>query len=108
MKEILKQKVNSILFQMGMSEKYIAFEYLSIIVTRLIEDNNDTKITYKQALKDIMEQYHVTERTIIQGLNHIMKNCTQNELSKQLVLELKHNTYNKILIIKNYVNKNLI
>lgn len=108
MREILKQKINSILFQIGMSEKYIAFEYLSIILTHLIKDQNDTKIAYKQALKAIMEQYHVAERTIIQSLNHIMKNCTQVELSKQLENEQKQNTSNKILIIKNYVNKTLI
>ena len=106
--EFLNNKIKIILSTLGFNEKYIAFDYLSIIITYLIVNNNDSFETYNSAIEIVKEKYNLATRTITQSLNKILSMCNKTEIINKYQFNIVNNkTLNKIRVVKLYVENKL-
>lgn len=97
---VLTNKIKSLLFDLGLNEKYIAFDYISNVLTCMIKQNNNSIDCFKKAIQLTTEKYQVSEKTIIQGMNKMIKLCN-NDFTSNIQFNLKTNsTLNKIKILK--------
>lgn len=105
---ILSCKIKTILYSIGLSEKYNAFNYLCFILTYLIVQHNDSFQEYKIAINLVTKQFNVSERTTIQSVNKILKSCTNQEITNKFQFKiLSKKTLNQIRVIKSYVEHEL-
>ncbi|MBQ8615405.1 MAG: hypothetical protein IJ415_02445 [Clostridia bacterium] len=103
----LTNKIKSILFSIGINEKYVAFDYLSTILCWLIT-NNDNKDTYKKAIVSVAKQYGIATRTLTQGLSKVLTMCNKKEIiSKYQFMMSNNGTFNKIKVVKQYIENAL-
>jgi len=99
-------KIKSILFSIGLNEKYVAFEYMVYVLMQLMDYPN-IKSSYKAALIDATNYYNVSLRTITQAINKLLKKCNISTIINRQQFNLKNNTtINKLSIIKNYIEEN--
>lgn len=101
-KELFIIRMKLILFSLGMSEKYMSFNYLTDIILYLILSKEDD-FQYKFAIKYVQEKYCLTERTIMSGLHQIIQSCNQTIFNQKQSLSSINGLLNKIRTIKNYV-----
>lgn len=101
---LLLKKIKTILFSIGFQEKYVAFEYLSIILNHLIINNDESINSYNQAIEIIKQNFNRTNRTILQSLNKILKTCSVNEINSKTQFNIINNSaLNKIRVVKNFI-----
>lgn len=106
--DILLNKIKLSIYKIGIMEKYMAFDYLSIILASLIKNGSDAKNCYTNSVNMVSEKYHITPRAVTQGLNKVISMCNNEEIIKKSQFNIVNNsTLNKIRVIKNYVEKNL-
>lgn len=106
---LLKLKIKSIMFSLGMHEKYIAFEYLSFILTKLIIEDDDSLYNYKETLNIMSTKYNITNKTIMQNLNKILKTCSNLEIKNKMQFNIGSNSIlNKIRVLKHYSQQCLL
>ena len=101
---LLSNKVKTILFSIGLNEKYIAFDYLTFILTYIIKHENDSLKTYKTSLDLIMEKYNISSQAIVQSLNKILKFCNNSEIINKVQFKTSsYGTLNKIRVLKTHI-----
>ena len=96
---LLESKIKNFLFTINLNEKYVAFDYLTIVLVYLIKNESNFK-SYQQAIKFIINIYGITHRTIIQGLHKIISMCEIPQLKHISTFQSKCKTIQKIFIIK--------
>ena len=105
---ILIHKIKIFLFSVGLNEKYIAFEYLSLIIIQLITKNSSTT-SYNQAIKLVSNRHNISERTTTQAINKILKQIKDENISKLTTLNLtKNKTLNTIRVLTHNFEKSLM
>ena len=99
----LLNKIKVMLFSIGLTEKYVAFDYLATILEYMIEHDSSTA-SYKQAINIVCNKFNITERTATQGLSKILKLCNNDEITNKLQFKVLNNSsLNKIRVIKDYI-----
>lgn len=96
---LLFNKIKISLFKLGLNEKYIAFDYLSYILTYFIRQNDCSYKSYKNIVDLLSQRFETTSKTITQSLNSLLKKCTLLNLSNLY-------TFHKIQMIKTYFEQN--
>lgn len=104
---LLLREIRVILTDLGMSELYYSFNFLTDIIFYMIKHNDDSVSMYKKSVNLISQKHSVTERSVINGVSLILKSC-DDKLKTKSQFNLTHNsTLNKIRVIKNYVIEKL-
>ena len=90
--------------KLGLSEKYIAFEYLQFTICEMITSNDDSLQFYNSCMKKIEDFYSITLRTIQCGFKHLFNSCTNAQiLQTKAFIMPKQKYFNKVLTIKNFI-----
>jgi len=68
---VIKNQIKSILFSIGLKEKYVAFNDLSTIIFLLLNTEINKKI-FNENMCIICNTNKISKRTLTQGLNKIL------------------------------------
>ena len=106
---LLIQKIKPILFSVGLNEKYIAFEYLTSILTFFIKNNDSSLSSYLKIVETISMYHKIEKLTIVQSLSKLLKKITDENITNNITLNLTKNRTLNILrnltqLIKNKIN----
>ena len=104
--QLLLSEIALILSNLGLSENYHSFHFLTDIIFYMIK-HDDTTLTYKKSLQLVAEKYEVSERSIINGLSTILRSCDDIIKSKMQYNLSTKSILNKIRVIKKYVIEKL-
>lgn len=105
--QLLLTEIKVILSNLGMSEMYHSFNFLTDIIFYMIKHDDDSAAIYKKSLNLLAEKYAVGERTISNGLASILKSCDDSIKSKTQFNLTRNSTLNKVRVIKNYIKEKL-
>lgn len=98
-----KNKIKSILFSIGINEKYASFNYLTTLLTLLL-NQAVSKESFKILIGQVSKYYNVATRTVTQGLNKILKTCNNPTITTKFQFIMTNNgTFNKICVVKKYI-----
>ena len=107
--EFLIIKIKNFLFSLNLNEKYVSFDYLTMVLAYLIKNNSTKNLVYHQSIKDLSKTYSLSTRTIVQGLHKIVSMCNQNLLINFSEVNLNNcKTKDKIILLKNLAEDFLI
>lgn len=101
--QLLVNEIKLSLSTFGMSEAYHSFNFLTDIIFYMIKHNDDSLEIYQKSIKLLAEKYNLTERSIINGLQYILKHCETKIKSKIQFNLTKNSTLNKIRVVKNII-----
>ena len=104
---LLLAKIKIHLSNVGLSEKYNAFDYLSDIIFYMLKHDDDSLQIYNQAITMISNKYSLNERTVKSSIQNLLKNCDGKIRYKTQFNLSSHSTLNKIRVLKNYIFDNL-
>ena len=101
--EIIKNKVKVSLAMLGINERYIAFEYLAIILTHLISTNSDSIKNFEEAILIVENKFNISKTSIIYGLKRLTDLCGNKDIISKAQFNLKHYcVLNRIKVLKEY------
>ena len=104
---LILTEIKLILSSVGMSEIYHSFNFLTDIIAYMIIQDSDNQITFKNGIILVADKYNLSERTIMNGLNNILK-MSDDKIKSRMQFNLsKNSTLNKIRVLKNHIIDNL-
>lgn len=103
---LLTQKIKLILFNLDLNEKYVAFDYLTLILIYFLRNDTSLKC-FNNAVQEISKKFSITKRTIMQELNKLLKHVNTSQIHSLSFNLAKNHTINKIRVIKNYIEQKI-
>ena len=104
---ILTNKVKVFLSNLGMSERYNAFQYLTFFIVYMIKANDSSVDTYNKCFTLCSQRFCVDCRSITYGLSKVLKMCNLPNFCLFNIKQTKFCNLNKIKIIKDMILNSL-
>ena len=103
----ISEQIKSVLFSIGINEKYISFDYLADFLERIVCKDFNSSL-YNDTIELVADNHNITTRTAKQGIAKVIKMCNAPEVVNSLKFNLyTKSLFNKINVLKCYVEKHI-
>ena len=107
-KQLIANRINIILFSYGLNEFYNAFKYLKSIIIIMLDKNDLSKISVKEAMECVAKQNSLFIKSVITALSKLYTMLPKDFfISSPLYRKIKMNCYHKTQFIAQSVIKDL-